>query len=152
MRSIQSLYLFPRECPRILIWPTPNTALADLEPWFAGQAHRMIAFVERAWIVQLSTTVLYRYELPAYPFEDLDDAGMWVCRSAVEPSAVDELSDFPERLREQGVGLRVVDTLIPLKPLWHTSLHVSGLRLRNAEGWGSPGRWGRPEANGPDGL
>ena len=29
-------YLFPRDCPRILLWPTPQTTPADLDRWFAG--------------------------------------------------------------------------------------------------------------------
>jgi cyclic pyranopterin phosphate synthase len=33
------------------------------------------------------------------------------------------------------VDLRVVDSLLPLKPLWETTLHTSGIRLRNAREW-----------------
>ncbi|WP_375791607.1 DUF6886 family protein [Paraburkholderia tropica] len=27
------LYLFPRECPRILLWPTPHTTVEDRKNW-----------------------------------------------------------------------------------------------------------------------
>jgi hypothetical protein len=30
-----------------------------------------------------------------------------------------------------------MDNLLPLKGLWNTSLHASGIRLRNAAGWTS---------------
>ena len=28
------LYLFPRECPRVVIWPTSFTSQTDREAWF----------------------------------------------------------------------------------------------------------------------
>jgi hypothetical protein len=34
--------------------------------------------------------------------------------------------------RGQGAELRVIESLVALKELWKTSLHVSGLRFRNA--------------------
>jgi hypothetical protein len=44
------LYLFPRECPRIIIWPTSATSIEDREHWFGGRSCRAIAFVEDAWM------------------------------------------------------------------------------------------------------
>jgi hypothetical protein len=43
-------------------------------------------------------------------------------------------------LREQGVELRVSESLVSLRKLWQTSLHVSGIRLRNARDWMSQDR------------
>jgi hypothetical protein len=34
-----------------------------------------------------------------------------------------------------GVELRVMERLTPLRHVWSTSLHASGVRLRNAAGW-----------------
>ena len=31
----QPLYLFPRDCPRILLYPTPATTAEDLQRWWA---------------------------------------------------------------------------------------------------------------------
>ena len=78
---------------------------------------------------------LYRYELPVKSFESLDDAGMWVAREAVTPLAMEELSDLPGALSACGVDLRVVESLTPLRGVWETTLHASGIRLRNAVGW-----------------
>jgi hypothetical protein len=36
------LYLFPRECPRVLLWPTPATTEADRERWLAGSTSRAV--------------------------------------------------------------------------------------------------------------
>nr|QQZ50534.1 hypothetical protein JKL49_02975 [Phenylobacterium glaciei] len=84
--TTQPLYFFPRDCPRILLWPTPATTAQDRDRWFGTSAARMIAHVEWAWFDRLSRESLYRYELSAETFEDLDDAGMWVSRQAVTPS------------------------------------------------------------------
>jgi hypothetical protein len=133
----QPMYLFPRDCPRILIWPTENTMPQDRAAWWGDGSQRMIAHVERAWGDRLQAARIYRYELPCEPFEDLQDAGMWVSREAVEPIGLEVLDDLPAALASLGVELRLVDSLVPLKPLVATTLHFSGIRLRNAAGWAS---------------
>lgn len=131
----QPMYLFPRDCPRILLWPHSKTAQHDLDLWWGDSRSRMIAHIEAAWLERLSRATLTRYEFPASAFESLDDAGMWVAREAVSPIAVNEISDLPGALREAGVELRVMETLTPLREVWSSSLHASGIRLRNAAGW-----------------
>lgn len=131
----QPMYLFPRDCPRILLWPLATTRAADRAAWWGQSQARMLAYVEQGWLAALSGARLYRYELPAEPFECLDDAGMWVSRRAVTPRAVIEITDLSEALAAHDVELRVVDSLAPLRGVWDTSLHASGIRLRNAVGW-----------------
>ena len=129
------MYLFPRDCPRILLWTTPSTSPADRAQWWGEGDWSMIAHIERAWAERLRTARIYRYELPARAFEDLSDAGMWIARSPVEPLRMEVISDLPAALRDHGVDLRVVESLVPLKGVWSTSLHASGIRLRHAKGW-----------------
>lgn len=136
----QPMYLFPRDCPRILVWATDQTTVADREQWFPPGAARMIAHVEAAWLDRLSGGHIHRYELPVDGFESLRDAGMWVARSAVTPLGMETLTDLPAALAAQDVELRVVDSLTPLNGLWSTSLHASGIRLRNAQGWLAAGQ------------
>jgi hypothetical protein len=131
----QPLYLFPRDCPRILLYPTPTTTPEDRAHWWGGRTCRMIAHIEWAWFERFRTARLFRYELPLAAFEDLDDAGMWVARGEVEPIGVETLDDLPAALAEQGVELRLMDSLVALRGVWETSLHASGIRLRNAAGW-----------------
>jgi hypothetical protein len=131
----QPLYLFPRECPRILLWPLPTTTVEDRERWWGERTCRMIAHIEWAWFERLNTARLVRYALPSDVFEDLHDAGMWVAKTAVEPTGARTLDDLPAALAEQGVELRLMDSLTALREVWDTSLHVSGVRLRNAAGW-----------------
>jgi hypothetical protein len=60
---------------------------------------------------------------------------MWVARETVEPVAVEVIDDLPAALADQGVELRIMPSLTPLKDVWDSSLHASGIRLRNAAGW-----------------
>lgn len=127
------MYLFPRDCPRILIWATEQTNEADKVKWLGG--YRAAAYVERERLPDLAAATLYRYDLPTDSFEGLHDAGMWVSRVAVEPLGCNTLFDLPSTFAPRGVDLRVVDSLLPLKRLWETTLHTSGIRLRNAREW-----------------
>jgi len=132
----QPMYLFPRDCPRVLLWPTPDTTPEDREQWWAGRSCRILAHIEWTWFDRLCAETLYRYELPVDPFESLDDAGMWVSRTPVTPLHIETLTDLPAALRAEGVELRVMENLAPLRELPRTSLHTSSIRMRNAQpGW-----------------
>jgi len=130
----QALYLFPRDCPRIVLRPLPTTSAADLAYWWGSRESRMIAHIEWAWFERLKTTRLFRYTLPAATFEDLHDHGAHVGREAVEPEAVEVIDDLPAALAAEGVELRLMPSLHPLRGVWDTTLHASGLRLRNVQG------------------
>jgi hypothetical protein len=57
---------------------------------------------------------------------------MWVSRVPITPIRVETFRDLLAEFRGQGAELRVIESLVALKELWKTSLHVSGLRFRNA--------------------
>src|SRR5271168_1565265 len=65
------LHLFPRECPRIVIWPTPHTTPEDRSRWFGDDGRRAVAFIEQRWAARLRSAVVHRYELPGDGFEEL---------------------------------------------------------------------------------
>lgn len=130
----QPMYLFPRDCPRILIWPTEATTPEDRCAHWKKSSCRMIAYMEWRWFSRLAGAVLYRYALPSEEFECLNDAGMWVSRSVVRPTEILKITDIGASLDEANLELRVVPTLEPFKGLSSTSLHVSGIRLRNMGG------------------
>ena len=131
----QGMYLFPRDCPRILLWPTPSTTARDIERWWQGSDAKMLAYVEKGWLERVQRATLYRYELPTPSFENLHDAGMWVSKETVEPLKLDVLTDPLGELERCNVELRVLDNLLPLKGVWDSTLHASGIRLRNARNW-----------------
>lgn len=129
------MYLFPRDCPRVLLWPVTSTTPCDRERWFGATAARMIAYVERDWWQRLLSASIHRYDLPTATFVDLDDAGMHISHVAVAPLAVETVIDLPAALHASGTELRLVENLAPLRGAWSSTLHVSGIRLRNAKGW-----------------
>lgn len=135
----QPMYLFPRECPRILLWATPETKPEDYDHWWRGSSSKILAYTEEAWLERIRTETIYRYEMPSSTFEDIEDAGMWVSKVSVKPLKLDTLANLPKELQAHDVELRVMKNLLPLKDVWRSSLHASGIRLRNAQHWGKPG-------------
>jgi hypothetical protein len=131
----QATYLFPRDCPRILLWLTEKTTEADRSTWWGDRQCRMIAHVEWAWLERIRTSNLYRYELPAATFEPLEGEWMWVSREPVHPVSSQHCGNLLDALAAQDVELRVMESLAALRDVWSTSLHASGIRLRNAQGW-----------------
>ena len=130
----QAFYFFPRDCPRILLKPKATTTAEDMALWWGGRDCRMIAHIEWAWFDRLCSQRLYRYELPSAEFEDVGDVGTWISRVAVEPIAVEVIDDLPAALAAARVELRLMESLHPLRGVWDTSLHASGIRLRNVQG------------------
>jgi hypothetical protein len=51
---------------------------------------------------------------------------------------VEPLHSLDTCLSDAEVELRCLDQLTPLKPVWGSTLHASGIRLRNAVNWGKP--------------
>ncbi|HEY5111194.1 MAG TPA: hypothetical protein VII67_02575 [Acidimicrobiales bacterium] len=131
----QAAYLFPRDCPRVLVWPTPETSEADLATWWGESDATMIAHVERQWFERIQEQVLFRYELPGSSFQAIEDRWMWVSEEAVTPIDVRRIDDLVGALESQGVELRLMDDLLSLRNVWETTLHASGIRLRNAKDW-----------------
>ena len=131
----QPMYFFPRDCPRILLWLLSTTSEADRERWFGASSARMLAHIEWDWLERMRSTALYRYTLSEAQFESLNDAGMHVSPATIEPLAVEPVGDLLEALRAADVELRVLERLTPLRDVWLTTLHASGIRLRNAQDW-----------------
>ncbi|QXG56834.1 hypothetical protein KTJ90_19530 (plasmid) [Pantoea jilinensis] len=134
------LYLFPRECPRIIYWPRPDTSRVDIEKWMGSDSQATaIACIEHAWLSRFQSGKIYRYELPVDGFEPTGEVGMWVSQNNVIPTDLKAFSNLDTELALRNITLRVMERLTPLKSVWLTSLHASGIRLRNAQDWGKPG-------------
>ena len=111
----EPMYLFLRECPRILLWRLPQTSNADIAKWFDEIRARVLAHIEEAWLERLESETIYRYELPVDSFENLKDAGQWVSRETVIPLRIEALTDLRAELVARDVDLRVLPRLTPLK-------------------------------------
>jgi hypothetical protein len=129
-------YYFPRECPRVLLWPTAATTDDDLRRWFGGSRETRIACVEWGWLERMRTVPVYRYEMDPANFRPLEgDGWMLVSREIERPMGMEPVGDLVEALGRDGVELRLMATLAPLFGAWEYSFHFSGIRLRNALGW-----------------
>ena len=133
--SYEAMYLFPRECPRILLWRTPKTTEEDYQLWWKGSTAKFLVYIEEAWLNQVNTATIYRYNLPIEAFVSLEDAGMWVAKTEVTPIGLDTLTQLPKEYQKGHIEVRTLDNLLPLKGVWQTSIHASGIRLRNARTW-----------------
>jgi RimJ/RimL family protein N-acetyltransferase len=133
------MFFFPRDCPRILLWRTPQTSEADLDRWWRGdRGRRMQAHVEAAWLERIRTAKLYRYALDPTTFERPGDAASpayYVSRETVRPLEVTPVGDLLSAMEAAGVELHVMHDLLPFNGAWESTVHFSGSRLRNAAGW-----------------
>jgi len=129
------LYLFPRDCPRIVMWKLPKSSGKDVASYWNDRSKHMVAFFEEGWLNRINQTRLFRYELPSQVFKDLQDAGMHVSEHPASPLNVRVFDNLLASLDNAGVEIRSLPDLSPLKDAWSTSLHVSGIRLRNAKNW-----------------
>lgn len=128
------LYCFPRECPRIVMWPTAETTDEDRAEYFPDSEIRAIAHIEASWAERHRTGFIYRYTLSRDGFRSIGDIGTWVCPSPVAPEVVEKLVDLPAALTEARVALHFHDRLQPFGHLRDRSFHVSSIRMRNAKG------------------
>lgn len=132
----QPVYLFPRDCPRIVMWPTEATSHIDRERWMGDGNAAMVAHVEWDWLDRIRAWRLYRYEFSMDGFESVQgDEWMWVSRRTQIPCSVTEISDLLQALAAANVELRFVSSLAHLRTAWNSTMHVSGIRLRNARSW-----------------
>ena len=83
----------------------------------------------------MNTATIYRYNLPTEAFVSLEDEGMWVAKTEVTPIGLDTLTQLPKEHQKCHIEVRALDYLLPLKGVWQTSIHASGIRLRNAQTW-----------------
>jgi hypothetical protein len=98
-----------------------------------------VVALESGWLDRIRTTLLYRYTMPAEPFELLDaTAGHWVARTQVEPLQVEPMGDLLAALAASDVELRITPALMPLwREVIRSTLAFSGTRLRNAHDYDS---------------
>jgi hypothetical protein len=132
------LYFFPRDCPRILYWPTASTTQSDRDLWWGRTAARMVACIEWDWLDRVRGAHVFRYRVAGDTFSFHGVPGMYVSRAVVAVESVEPVGDLLHALRDANVELRLMRRLTPLRGIWDTSLHASGVRLRHAQDWNEP--------------
>jgi hypothetical protein len=128
------LYWFPRDCPRVTVWPrTPVESVAFHER-FVSTASRVHA-IESGWLDRMRNDVIYRYALDSEGFIPWEDAsGQWISESEVEPKSVKPVGDLFAAHADAQIELRIVPSLWPLHDeVRHGEFDFSIVRMRNAE-------------------
>ena len=88
------LYWFPRDCPRVTIWPRSAHDQPDFQVRLTTAATRVHA-IESVWLERMRDAVIYRYEFEAEGFVPWADAdGQWISDREVVPIRVTPVSDL----------------------------------------------------------
>jgi hypothetical protein len=108
------LYWFPRDCPRVTIWPRNPAGRAIFHERFVTAASRVHA-IESAWLERMRNSVIYRYELDRDGFVPWIDAeGQWIAVREVTAVSVTPVGDLLAAHVDAGIELRIVPSLWPL--------------------------------------
>jgi uncharacterized protein DUF6886 len=139
-------YWFPRQCPRVLTWPTAGSTDSDVARIIGPSGAARLHAVEYAWLERMRSVRLYAYRLPARSFRPFPEPEPARLHGEPEPTAhVAEVPvrplGPPERVgdlfalhEEAGIELRVLPRLWPLwDAIVASTLGFSGIRLRNAQ-------------------
>ena len=129
------LYWFPRDCPRVTMWPRTASERRTFGEQLHTSAHRVHA-IELAWLDRMRTTNLHRYVFDQAPFRPWAAAsGQWTASSPVEPLRVEPVGDLLDAHTTAGIELRAVPSLWPLHDLALTgrAWDFSIVRMMNAQ-------------------
>jgi hypothetical protein len=111
------LYWFPRDCPRVTVWPWDDAGRPHFAEVFETDAARLHV-IEKRWLERMHTVELFRYDLPDDTFEPWADAyGQYVSRVDVVPVSVQPVGDLVQLHARAGIELRVVDSLHGVREL-----------------------------------
>jgi hypothetical protein len=139
-------YWFPRECPRVLTWPTASSTGSDVAHIIGPCGASRVHAVEYAWLERMRSVRLFAYRLSAKPFRPFAEPEPARRDGEPEPSAhVAEVPvrplGPPERVGDlfalhegAGIELRVLPRLWSFwEAVTASTLGFSGIRLRNAQ-------------------
>lgn len=128
-------YYFPRDCPRVCIWPVEDTNEADIQRFFGQSETRRMIAIESRWFERVNRASIYRYESAPDPFSLYTaDAGYYTSTSTVQPVSVERMDDLLHRLTCLGIEIRVTPSLFPLRDaILSSTVQFSMIRMKNAQ-------------------
>ncbi|MBP3967326.1 DUF6886 family protein [Paenibacillus lignilyticus] len=127
-------YYFPRECPRVCVWPKEDTIEVDHEKFFGMSKTNRLVAIESGWYDRLRKGHVYKYTFDADGFElNEPNAGYYISTRTVVPVDVEIIDDLISAIIEEGIELRVTPSLLPLKErILASTVNFSMIRMRNA--------------------
>jgi uncharacterized protein DUF6886 len=128
------LYWFPRECPRVTIWPYDDSGLSAFRSRFTTTARRLHA-IESGWYARMRSADVYRYVFDPDGFVPWEEAnGQWITDREVVPISVEPVGDLVEAHERAGIELRLTPSLWPLHDeARHGEFDFSIVRMHNAQ-------------------
>jgi uncharacterized protein DUF6886 len=125
-------YWFPRDCPRVLAWPGPETTADDRRLLLDRRVHA----IEYGWLPALRSVRLYAYRFDAAAFRPFGTPyphAMVATTTVVPLGPAEPVGDLLARHEAAGIELRLVTSLWPIMgAVAASTLRFSGIRLRNA--------------------
>jgi hypothetical protein len=133
------LYWFPRDCPRVTVWPRDPQEDVAFRERFATVASRVHA-IESGWLDRMRAAAIFRYTFDATGFAPWADAsGQWISQGEVTPMSVEPVGDLLNAHADAGIELRVVPSLWPLHDeVKRGEFDFSIVRMLNAQPRPSP--------------
>lgn len=126
-------YWFPRDCPRVLAWPGPQTTAADRRLVLDGRMHA----IEYGWLPALRTVRLYAYRFDAAafrPFGSPQPHAMVATVPVTPLGPAEPVGDLLALHEAADIQFRLVANLwAVMDQIVASTLQFSGIRLRNAE-------------------
>ncbi|MEY2581076.1 MAG: hypothetical protein QOE09_925 [Ilumatobacteraceae bacterium] len=110
----EPLYWFPRDCPRVTVWPRNEGVVVEFQERFVTSARRLHA-IESGWLERMRTAQVFRYAFDSEGFEPWEPAdGQWISAEDVTPIAVESVGDLLLAHSDAGIELRLAPSLWPL--------------------------------------
>lgn len=137
-------YLFPRNCPRIGVWPIESTSDEDRETFGSLCSGRMKFWIDVSFLDAWEQGSVFRYELDSVQgFVDCQDHGVWVSQQTVTPTSLEHIVDLPCAMQKHQADVEVVPSLIDIAHRFFdfeaksftTTLHVSMIRMSLLPNW-----------------
>jgi hypothetical protein len=133
------LYWFPRDCPRVAVFPLHEGDRPAFQERFTTSARRVHA-IESGWLGRMCGAQIYRYEFDAAPFSPWEEAnGQWIASTEIVPASVTPMGDLLVAHVDAAIELRIVPSLWPLHELvLESGFDFSIVRMHNAQPRPSP--------------
>ncbi|SDE44402.1 hypothetical protein SAMN02799630_03383 [Paenibacillus sp. UNCCL117] len=127
-------YWFPRDCPRVCIWPDEDTKESDIERFFGLSRTKHIVAIESGWLDRVRAGSIYRYSFKPEEFALYDrHAGYYTATHTVQPEGVERIDDLLGSLTAHGIEVRLTPSLLPLQQaILKSTVQFSMIRMRNA--------------------
>ena len=132
-REHAPLYWFPRDCPRVAVFPLHERDLPAFQERFATGASRIHA-IESGWLERMRAAQIYRYEFDAAAFSLWTEAnGQWIAATEIVPVSVTPVGDLLGAHTDAAIEFRIVPSLWPLHDIVLASgFDFSMVRMHNA--------------------